>query len=166
MLVRGGPSSYRRLAVRHPERVRGLVALAAVSRAIERPKEGLDEKLMFATSAGEWLLRAMAAHAPKRLIGATLGAAGTLTRQQLRARAAEVFADEDTRAFVLDPANSVTRRDREAGLDNDRERFAAITSLELDGVRAPTLLVHGSVDCDVPPTTARTRWPRSRMPSG
>ena len=146
----GGPSSYR-LAVRHPERVGGLVTLAAVSQAIHRPKEGLDERLMFGTSAGEWLLRAMAAHAPKQLIGATLGAEGTLTKQELKARVAEVFADDAKRAFVLALANTVTHKGRDAGLDNDWERFAAITSLELEGVRAPTLLVHGSVNSDVPP---------------
>jgi pimeloyl-ACP methyl ester carboxylesterase len=146
----GGPSSYR-LAVRHPGRVSGLVALAAVSQAIARPKEGLDEKLMFATSAGEWLLRTMAAHTPKQLIGATLGSEGTLSKQQLKERVAEVFADEDKRAFVLALAQTVTHRDRDAGLDNDWERFAAITSLELERVTAPTLLVHGSVDSDVPP---------------
>lgn len=146
----GGPSSYR-LAVRHPDRVSGLVALAAVSTSITRPAEGASERLMFSTRMGDWLLRAMAAHAPKQLIGATLGAEGDLSKAQLEERAEEVFADEDKRRFVLDLAQTVTHRGREAGLDNDWERFAAITSLELEGVQAPTLLVHGSADTDVPP---------------
>ena len=146
----GGPSSYR-LAVRHPERVSGLVALAAVSQPIQRPKEGLDDRLMFGTSVGEWLLRAMAAHAPKQLIGATLGAEGDLSKAELKERVAGVFADPDKRDFVLDLALTVTYDGRREGLDNDWERFGAIDSLELERVATPTLLVHGSVDTDVPP---------------
>jgi pimeloyl-ACP methyl ester carboxylesterase len=57
----GGPSGYR-LAVRHPERVSALVAFAAVSQAWEPEHEGPAERLMLKTSAGNWLLRAMAAH--------------------------------------------------------------------------------------------------------
>src|SRR3954451_24047503 len=45
----GGPSSYR-LAVRHPERVNAIVALAAVSKRLDRPKDDLPTRLMFRTS--------------------------------------------------------------------------------------------------------------------
>lgn len=40
---------------------------------------------------------------------------------------------------------------RRAGYRNDLDRFAAITSLELEKIAAPTLVVHGSADADVPP---------------
>ena len=43
------------------------------------------------------------------------------------------------------------RRHRGLGEDNDLARFAAITTLGLDGVRAPTLVVTGTADTDVPP---------------
>lgn len=146
----GGPSSYR-LAVRHPDRVTGLVALAGVSQAIARPAEGLTDRLMFSTRIGDWLLRALAAHAPTQLISSTLQAEGDLTKEQLELRTAEVFADDDTRRFVLDLAATVSHRDREAGLDNDWEQFGAIRSLELERITAPTLIVQGSADTDVPP---------------
>jgi pimeloyl-ACP methyl ester carboxylesterase len=146
----GGPSSYR-LAVRYPERIGALVALAAVSQPIERPEEGADDKLMFGTRFGAWLLKEMAAHAPRQLIGATLGSEGDLTKEQLKARVEEVFADDVKRRFVLDLAETVVQRDREAGLDNDWEQFAAIGSLELERIGAPTLIVKGTVDSDVPP---------------
>jgi pimeloyl-ACP methyl ester carboxylesterase len=147
----GGPATYR-LAVQHPERVSAVVALAAVSGAIDRPEEGLVDRLVFSTRPGEWLLRAMAAHAPERLIGATLESEGDLSHEELEARVREVFADERKRRFVLDLAATVSHRGpRKPGLDNDWEQFAAIGSLELERISAPCLLVHGSVDTDVPP---------------
>lgn len=146
----GGPSSYR-LAIRNPARVSGLVVCAGVSGAIERPHEGVSEKLMFSTRFGDWLLRVLAAHAPAQLISSTLEAEGSLDKEQLKQRASEVFADEEKRAFVLDLAGTVTHRDRETGLDNDWAQFGAIGSLELELVTVPTLLVQGTVDTDVTP---------------
>jgi pimeloyl-ACP methyl ester carboxylesterase len=146
----GGPSSYR-LAVRHPQRVTGLVVCAGVSGPIERPKEGLSDKLMFSTRVGAWLLGALAQHAPEQLISATVDAEGSLDKDALKARVAEIFADDDKRAFVVDLAATVTHRGREAGLDNDWAQFGAIDDLELELIAAPTLLVQGSVDTDVVP---------------
>lgn len=147
----GGPCSYR-LAVRHPDRVRALVALAAVSEALRRPQEDLPTRLLFTTRPGDWLLRAMAAHTPKQLIGSTLASEGELTKEQLRERTEEVFTDERKRRFVLDLDATVRYGgDRKAGLDNDYERFETIDTLELERIGAPCLLVHGSVDTDVPP---------------
>lgn len=146
----GGPSSYR-LAIRHPQRVAGLVAVAGVSGAIERPKEGLSDKLMFGTRAGDWLLRVLAAHAPEQLISSTLDSEGSLDEEQLKQRTSEVFADEEKRDFVVDLAATVSHRDRETGLDNDWAQFSAIDSLELELVAVPTLVVQGTIDTDVVP---------------
>jgi pimeloyl-ACP methyl ester carboxylesterase len=67
----GGPSSYR-LTVRHPGRVPALVPFAAVSRKWEPRKESAEARPMEQTSFGNWLLRFMAAHAPKSTVTATL----------------------------------------------------------------------------------------------
>lgn len=147
----GGPSTYR-LAVRHPDRVRAVVALDAVSKAYPRPHEDVAERLMFTTRAGNWLLRAMAAHAPQQLISATLQAEGSLSKEQLEQRTHDVFGDERKRRFVLELDASVLRHDgRQAGYDNDIDQFEAIETLELERVEAPCLIVQGSVDTDVTP---------------
>src|SRR5262249_37610894 len=147
----GGPSSYR-LAVRHPERVRALVALDAVSKAFPRPREPLAERMLFTTRVGNWLLRELAAHAPQQLVAATLDAEGSLSRAELEQRVAEVFADEERRSFVLDLAASVLRHDgRGDGYANDIAGFEAIDSLELERIAAPCLVVQGSADTDVAP---------------
>ena len=147
----GGPSSYR-LAVRHPDRVRAVVSLDAVSKAYPRPVEDLPTRLMFTTRPGNWLLRVMAAHTPKQLIQATLEAEGSLTKEQLEARAAEVFDDPVKREFVLALDASVLRHDgRAAGYENDLVQFEAIGSLELERIEAPCLVVQGDADTDVTP---------------
>lgn len=146
----GGPSTYR-LAVRHPHRVSSIVALAAVSKVYPRPHEDVSERLIFATRPGNALLRFLGAHAPRQLISATLDSEGDLTKEEVEQRTNEIFADEDKRRFVIDLAESVARVGRQDGYDNDLDQFAAIDDLELSKIAAPTLLVQGTVDTDVPP---------------
>ncbi len=145
----GGPVAYR-LAVRYPDRVRALVAFAAISGPYVMPPPKLPERLLMTTSAGEWLLRVIATHQPRQFISGALAVEGTLTRRQLARRVDEVFADRTKRSFVLDLGPTVGRgRTRRRGFDNDLERFAEIGSLDLGSVRAPTLVVHGDADGDV-----------------
>ncbi|MFC5061903.1 alpha/beta fold hydrolase [Actinomycetospora atypica] len=147
----GGPAGYR-LAVRHPGRVTALVANAAVSQAYHLPDQDLATRLMFSTAPGQWLLRVLAAHQPAKYVEGALSGEGDLTPAQLEQRVAEVLADPEKRRFVLDLGpTSVADAARRAGYRNDLARFAAITSLELERIAAPTLLVQGSADSDLPP---------------
>jgi pimeloyl-ACP methyl ester carboxylesterase len=147
----GGPSGYR-LAVRHPGRVSALVAFASVSKAYPRPKDGLEERLMMETSPGNWVMRFLASHAPKTTVSATLGAEGDLSKKELGALVSEALDHANERNVVLTMAEVVgDYSHRREGVDNDWERFGQIDSLELERIEAPTLLVHGSADTDVPP---------------
>ena len=145
----GGPLGYR-MAVRHPSRVTSLVAFAALSGSYRIPPTHLPERLLFTTSAGEWLLRVLATHQPRQFISGALAAEGTLTKSQLAQRVAEVFADEDKRAIVIDLGPTGGRGGaRRQGFHNDLDQFAAIDSLDLESVAVPTLVVHGDADADV-----------------
>lgn len=147
----GGPSGYR-LAVRYPERISALVAFAAVSQRYPHPKEKLDERLMMKTGPGNWLLGFLATHAPKDTIAATLKAEGDLTREELKGLVADVLEDDRQRDVVLTLARVAGDYPRrKAGVENDWARFGEIESLELEKVEAPTLVIHGTVDTDVPP---------------
>ncbi len=146
----GGPSCYR-LAVRHGSRVNALVALAAVSKRYAWHAGG-DERFMFGSALGNWMLKIMREHAPHALVSATLGSEGDLPRAELEALVAEVWSDNTKRRFVVELARTVGWRGaRKPGLDNDRANFAAITDLELQRCPVPTLLVHGRVDTDLTP---------------
>jgi pimeloyl-ACP methyl ester carboxylesterase len=147
----GGPAGYR-LAVRHPERVSGVVANAAVCQAYHLPDQDLATRLMFTTAPGQWLLRLVAAHAPRPYIQGELAGEGDLTKEQLAQRVEEVLADPAKRdlALALGPT-AVPDAHRKAGYHNDLEQFAAITSLELEKITVPTLVVQGTADSDLPP---------------
>lgn len=147
----GGPSAYR-LAVRRPERVSALVAFAAVSGSYVAPAQDVESRLIMRTRPGNWMLRALIAHAPKSTIAATLAAEGDLDKEELHALVAEALGDPDQADVVLTMARVVGdythRRD---GVTNDLARFAAIDSLELERITAPTLVIHGDADTDVSP---------------
>lgn len=145
----GGPAGYR-LAVRHPERVDAIVAFAAISHAYHDQAVGLVDRFMFGTRAGRRLLRLLAAHWPKRYIEGALSTVGDLSKEQLAQRVDEVFADPVKRDFVLAIGPTASQdTPRRPGYENDVEQFAAISSLELATITAPTLLIQGSADRDL-----------------
>lgn len=146
----GGPSSHR-LAIRHPERVTALVALAAVSKKYEW-HSSVDERLIFGSAVGNWMLKVMSEHAQKSLVSSTLSAEGDLSKDELKALVSEVWDDEVKRNFVIELAKTVSwRGPRKAGIENDQANFAAIEDLELHRNTVRTLLIHGDVDSDVAP---------------
>lgn len=146
----GGPSCYR-LAIRHCGQVRSLVQLATLSRRYDW-HSGANDRFMFGSALGNWILKLMRVHALRALVSATLGAEGELTQAELEALVAKVWADEAKRRFVIDLAGTVSWRSaRRPGLDNDKANFGAITDLQLARCAVPTLLVHGRVDTDVAP---------------
>jgi pimeloyl-ACP methyl ester carboxylesterase len=142
----GGPSSYR-LAATHPDRVRALVAIAAVSGSYTFAKS--LEGSMLEGRFGRWLIGEMAKHSPKSLVTSTVAEEGHLDKHELKALVDEIWADPAKRQFVLDLAEIVAGR--KEGLENDKARFPEIADLGLADVTAPVLLVHGTVDADVPP---------------
>lgn len=162
----GGPAGYR-LAVRHPERVTAIVANAAVSHDYHLPAQDLPTRLMIGTAPGQWLMRLLAAHQPEQYVKGELASEGDLTPDELTARVEQVLADPDARSFALDLGpTSMPDRHRKAGYDNDLAQFAAITSLELERITTPTLVVQGTADADLPPehsTFAATTVPGAEL---
>lgn len=157
----GGPSSYR-LARLHPDRVSALVAIAALSRRYDWQASG-EDRFLFGTALGNWILKLLGEHAQHQLVAATLASEGELPKAELEALVSSVWADETRRRFVLDLAHTVSWRGaRKAGRDNDAAQFAAITDLGLAGISVPTLLVHGRVDTDVTPQHAE--WAAAQIP--
>ena len=149
----GGPAAYR-LALRQPQCVSALVAIAALSGRYDWRASG-EDRFLFGTALGNWILKLLGEHAQHRLVAATLAAEGELPQAELEALVAAVWADEGQRRFVLELARTVSwRGERQAGRDNDAAEFAAITDLGLAGITVPTLLVHGRADTDVRPQHA------------
>lgn len=149
----GGPSSYR-LAVRHPQRVSAIVAVAALSGA-HVWNESLDERFFMHTRLGYVMLAALARWAPKQSISATLAAEGKLSKPELKELTAAVAADPKKSSFVAALSLMASQTPpRKIGIGNDKQNYAAIVDLELDAVTAPVLLFHGDADLDVDPTNS------------
>lgn len=147
----GGPSAYR-LAARHPHRVRALVVAAGVSQAFEFDDGGAADRFMMQSRAGNWLIRFLAHHAPKSAISSTLKEEGDISKAEVKALTEEAMADPGERALVIAMAEAAADyAHRSEGIQNDHVQFAAIDSLGLEGITAPTLLVNGSADTDVDP---------------
>lgn len=147
----GGPSGFR-LAVRHPQLVTALAAFATVSGPYTSPNEGIEDRLVMETRPGNWLLRKLVEHAPKTTVSSTLRAEGDLSRSELKEQVTAAMADERQAEVVLESARVVGDYSRRReGIKNDRARFTEITSLELERIRAPSLIVVGDADVDVPP---------------
>lgn len=141
----GGPSTYQ-LAIDHPDRVRAVVAVAAVSQpyTFEHPSE---ETVLF-TRPGAWLMRQLVRHAPHTTARSLVTEEGDLTKAEARELVDQIWSDEGTRQWVLDWAATVIG-DRAEGFGNDRRQFPDV-SLDLAGITAPVLLVHADTDSDVP----------------
>lgn len=141
----GGSSSYH-LALEHPDRVRAMAAIAAVS-GVYRFEHPSEETVLFGRP-GAWLMAQMARHAPKATVKALVTEEGDLPKDQARDLVEAIWSDEDTRRWVLDWAGTVTGRRRD-GFDNDRAQLADL-DLDLHTLAVPLLLVHADTDADVP----------------
>ncbi|WP_363427792.1 alpha/beta fold hydrolase [Microbacterium sp. LWH3-1.2] len=143
----GGPSTYS-LATTHSARVDRVVAIAAVSGDFRFT--GITESRLMAGSSGRWVMDQLVHHAPKSVVRSLAKEEGHLDRSHLAALVDHIWNDPATRSFALELARSVTGSQRKAGLKNDQTTFPEIVDLRLAEVTAPTLLVHGTADADVP----------------
>lgn len=145
----GGPSSYR-LTAQHPDRVTALACLAAVSGPYSFPSgvAGVEESIL-TSRFGHWLMKEMIRHTPKSIVQMVPAEEGDLTKEQAKELTDQIWDDPVKRDFVLTMSETVTGR--RAGLKNDSAQFPMIDDLGLSSITTPTLLVHGTVDTDVPP---------------
>jgi pimeloyl-ACP methyl ester carboxylesterase len=162
----GGPAAYR-LAVRHPDRISALVAIAALSSRWVEPKPPLAQRLLFGTAAGGHLVALLARRAPGQVVQGALEGEGSLRGDELRTLTRQVMADPQQRQLVLEAAVTVNiAGGRKAGWHNDVANFARIDSLDLDRVQCPVLLVQGDSDTDVLPEysqSAHAELPESTL---
>jgi len=147
-------------ALRHPERVWGLVLQAAISQRYVQPHRttnSLTGRVLFARS-GSWLadfvasgMHLLARCWPAILIRSLLHASDDLDRSKAEQRRSYVLRQPAQLAFFQRVAESAMPLSvRQTGLRNDLHQFAHLQVYPLEQITCPTLVVHGRADRKVP----------------
>lgn len=146
----GGAAGYE-FAIRHPGRVRCLVAVDAVSsQYLLSTNIGPVMEKVLLSGPGVHFLDIMTQHFPKESLSDLLKHSSVLRSEQI---------EEQVKAAVKDPAmmRSFYRMvramadypKRKAGLENDLAQLAFLPDLPVEMITCPALIIHGTHDSDV-----------------
>jgi pimeloyl-ACP methyl ester carboxylesterase len=146
----GGPPAYM-FAIRHPDRVRALVAIDSVSGFYDMPETaGAIAQAIFTTQFGQKLLKKIGESKPEMFLQEIFQSEAYFTKAQQKAHIEYVLgspvAVEFMRAFMatMNPYNA-----RKPGTDNDMVQYSKLTHLPVEQIKCPSLIVHGTHDADV-----------------
>ncbi len=155
----GGPTALA-MAARHPQRVRTLVMVCAISHRHVQPGITTDTfmgRLLFSNVGGWfldfgcWLILQTARLAPAFMTRRILSMTDLRDRQTIRACVLALRKSPERMRWVLRLLeHSFPISPRKAGLNNDLAVFASLSD-RIDGpITVPVLVVHGRVDGNVP----------------
>ncbi|MCP5071623.1 MAG: alpha/beta hydrolase [bacterium] len=133
----GGPSSIA-FAARHPDRIWALVALEAVSRTL--PSNAVE--LVSGSDFLAWLMARLWFADPAWAV--EMMVPNPENAQRILDDEGKV---EEIRGLI---EGTLPPSLRKVGSENDLEQFEALDDLPVSGIRAPTLIVHGTQDSSVP----------------
>ena len=141
----GGPTAVH-FAVRHARRTWALILESAVTQ--RRP---WGRSRFLCSRAGNWLLNVAADVRPHEVFGALLRTESGLDAERARDVIARALHDPVRAAVLHGWLRSASPAGwRRHGLANDAARIAALEALPLEAISAPTLILHGRGDADVP----------------
>jgi pimeloyl-ACP methyl ester carboxylesterase len=146
----GGPVAYT-FAARYSERVWGLVSIDDVSRYDPKNSTGSAIQTVFMSSIGQKLVILTANISLKSMLAGTLDETSYFTKGQKAQRIAYIMNTPNTRAFFEAMLNTTfPYGERMAGTDNDDLQARAKQQLPFERIKAPSLIIHGTLDADVP----------------
>ena len=149
-LSAGGPPGYH-FAVRHPDRIWALVAIASVSGRYSPPETvGPVAQALYMSHWGQKFVKQIARKKPAWLLQEMFQGTGYYDKQQLRTHVDFSLRSSEILNFayaLMDTMNPYSPR--KAGNDNDAVQLQQLTHVPLKQVRCPSLLIHGTHDADV-----------------
>ena len=145
----GGPVALQ-FAARHADRTRGLLLECAVSQCY-RPEISPLAKALFLSDYGTYLQSRIGLRLPKLLARELIRQESSYRGKELGRLAAELVGDPAKLRVLKMLMASLTPYDlRREGLENDLVELGTIDRLPFENVTAPTLVLHGTEDADVP----------------
>jgi pimeloyl-ACP methyl ester carboxylesterase len=146
----GGPPAYT-FAVRHPNRVGGLIMIDGVSGFYDIPETaGPFTQAIFLSDLGQKLLLKVGVWTPRIVLQSLFQEEGLFTTKQIEKHIEYVMADERLLAFVKAfTATMSPYRLRKSGTENDIEQYRECHHLPVERIRCPSLIIHGTHDADV-----------------
>ncbi|MCZ7438748.1 alpha/beta hydrolase [Micromonospora sp. WMMC241] len=145
----GSPVGYT-FAARHPERVWGLVSVSGVARPDPNaaPASALRSAVM--NTVGQKIVKLTASASMRSIVAGTLDETSTFSDERKAERVDHIMRTEGARRFFAAMFDATFPYERRwPGTDNDTERTRAMR-IGFDRIVAPTLVVHGTQDGDVP----------------
>ncbi|GII43526.1 alpha/beta fold hydrolase [Planotetraspora phitsanulokensis] len=144
----GSPVGYT-FAARYPERVWGLVSIGGVSEP-QPGGAGSPLRRTFLNTVGQKLTLLTAKFSFETIVAGTLDETSTFTEEQRTTRTSYIMNTPDVQAlFRAMFATTFPYQKRWVGTDNDAAQ-ARRGGLPLERITAPTLIIHGTQDGDVP----------------
>jgi len=156
----GGPTALT-LALRHPERVRALVMMAAISGHHTQPSQTTQEwmvRVLFSDAANlilDFMVWIIFVHvvrwAPKFMIKRMFRATETFDEARINQRVRDVMKHPAQWKWPRQLFRcAVPMSVRKVGLKNDLKQFACLPVYPVEKIACPTLVVHGRHDGNVP----------------
>jgi pimeloyl-ACP methyl ester carboxylesterase len=147
----GGPLTYA-FAAKYPERVWAVLGECTVSQYYNLYANAVSRMFadIFLSNYGSYWLTNLAKKNPNAAIRAVVSGGSKLKGKALKEELSLLYKDpvmlEITRELIssMSPMNN-----RKAGMNKDVEICRAIKSLNLEAIKAPSLIMHGLMDHDV-----------------
>ncbi len=146
----GGPPAYM-FAIRHPDRVWGLVAIDSVSGYYDMPETaGPIVQLLFLSPLGQKLNKILSEKKPEMFLQQMYQSEAYFTKEQLDRHVKFVIKAPGGLEFVKAFMDTMYPYDkRKAGTDNDMVQYKKLTHLPVEKIKCPCLIIHGTHDADV-----------------
>ncbi len=156
----GGPTALA-MALRHPQRVRALVMMAAITGRHTQPKQTTNEwaaRVLFSGAAdllldfATWLVFVhLIRLAPRFMVRRMFRSTETFDKDRIDQRVREVFKHRAQWTWMQRLFDcAVPLSARKVGLHNDLKQFARLAVYPVERIGCPTLVVHGRHDGNVP----------------
>jgi pimeloyl-ACP methyl ester carboxylesterase len=146
----GGPPGYV-FSIRHPDRVRALVAIDSVSGYYDMPETaGVIAQAIFMTNFGQKILKKIEEKKPDLFLKQIFQSEAYFTKEQIKKHIDYALNSPSAVAFMGAFMNTMyPYKPRKVGTENDMEQYRRLTHLPLEKVRCPSLIIHGTHDADV-----------------